>query len=581
LLGLWSLLSGPVQVKEFRLRDVDLLLEINEQDEANWVMGAESEPEPAEQPETESKGRGGVPVIIEFAEIRNIKLSYRAPEAEPFEASLAAFDITTDEAGYTVLDGKGEVKELPLRLGGKLGPVQALASGTDIGIDLDTGLGNVDLKVDGTVGHLATPSGIDLKVVASSDEVAQILERFAVELPLTGALQVDTAMTSVEAGTRFAVDAKAGEIATTVTATHSDGALRFEAAVPALDKVGKALEIEGLPAEDLTADGLVVIHPQAYQLQGVSLRLGEAEVKLDGTVGQGTDAATELSIRAVGPSLASLSDGLPAIPFKAALNASLAPEQLVLDAIETTFGESDLAGAVDVTMGDKTIINGKLSSQRLDLTPFAADSEEADKEEKPASKAEAGKQESKYVFVEEPLPFEAINTTDIDFDTDIGRLTLDKIVLLDVATAVDLKGGDLHFKNRFAGPEGGSSASDIGLTSAGESAELDVNVNMRDLRLNLLSGDIKDPSLVPPIGITLDFKSTGGTPRALASSASGRILVTQGEGQIENNLLAAVSGDVFAQLVSALNLSLLKTHPLSKSTTSASFRFSVTVPASA
>ena len=152
--------------------------------------------------------------------------------------------------------------------------MQALVSGTDIGIDLDTGLGNVDLKVDGTVGHLATPSGIDLKVVASSDEVAQILKRFAVELPLTGALQVDTAMTSVEAGTRFAVDAKAGEIATTVTATHSDGALRFEAAVPALDKVGKALEIEGLPAEDLTADGLVVIHPQAYQLQGVSRPVG-------------------------------------------------------------------------------------------------------------------------------------------------------------------------------------------------------------------------------------------------------------------------------------------------------------------
>jgi len=187
-LGLWSLLSGPVHVKEFRLRDVDLLLEINEQDEANWVMGAESEPDPAEQPETESKGRGGVPVIIEFAEIRNIKLSYRAPEAEPFEASLAAFDITTDEAGYTILDGKGEVKELPLRLGGKLGPAQALASGTGIGIDLNTGLGNVDVKVDGSVGDLATPAGIDLKVVVGSDEVAQILEHFAVELPLTGTL---------------------------------------------------------------------------------------------------------------------------------------------------------------------------------------------------------------------------------------------------------------------------------------------------------------------------------------------------------------------------------------------------------
>ena len=239
-----------------------------------------------------------------------------------------------------------------------------------------------------------------------------------------------------------------------------------------------------------------------------------------------------MSIRASGPSLASLSDGLPAIPFQVSLNASLAPEQLVLDAIDTTFGESDLTGAIDITMGGKTAVSGKLSSKRLDLTPFAAGGEEAD-EEKSAPKAEENKAQSQYVFVEEPLPLEALNTTDIDFDADIGRLTLNKIVLLDVSTAVDLKGGDLHFKNRFAGPEGGSSASDIALTSAGKSAELDVDVNMRDLRLNLLSGDIKDLSLVPPIGITLDIKSSGGTPRALASSASGRVLVTQGKGQIE------------------------------------------------
>ena len=127
-LGLWSLLSGPVRVREFRLRDVDLLLETNEQDEANWEMAGKPEPEPAEQPEVEDEAGAEVPVIIEFAEIRNIQLSYRAPEAEPFVASLAALDITTDEAGYTVLDGRGEVKALPLRLGGKLGHAQALVS---------------------------------------------------------------------------------------------------------------------------------------------------------------------------------------------------------------------------------------------------------------------------------------------------------------------------------------------------------------------------------------------------------------------------------------------------------------------
>ena len=78
-LGLWSLFSGPVRVKAFRLHDVGVLLETNEQDEANWIMGAETEPEPAEQPETEDDAGVGVPVIVEFAGIRNVKLSYRAP----------------------------------------------------------------------------------------------------------------------------------------------------------------------------------------------------------------------------------------------------------------------------------------------------------------------------------------------------------------------------------------------------------------------------------------------------------------------------------------------------------------------
>jgi uncharacterized protein involved in outer membrane biogenesis len=552
-LDLWSLLSPPVRVKAFRLRDVDVLLETNGEDEANWVFGAGTEPEPAEQPESGEAAAARVPVIIEFAEIRNARLRYQAPQAEPVVASLATLDITTDDSGYTVLAGEGEVKELPLRLDGKLGPEQALVSGTDIGVDMSARLGNLSVGVDGTLGDIATPSGIDLTLLASSDDVRQTLEDFAVKLPLTGALQVDTRVTSVQTGTRFAIDAKVGEIAATATATHIGSAVDFEAAVPALDRVGEALEIQGLPAEELTVDGLVVVDPQAYQIQGVTIGLGEAEFKLDGALGQGTDAATELSLRADGPSLAALSAGLPEIAFKASLSASLTPEQLTFDAIEANFGESDLAGAIEVTMGEKTAIAGKLTSQRLDLTPFAGGGEDGEPEEKAESKQEEDAAESQYVFTEEPLPFEALQRSDVDFDVDIARLTINKLVLLDMTTAVDLKDGKLRLKNRFAGPQGGTSASDIALTSAGESADLAAKVNMRDLHLNLISGDIEDKSLVPPLGVTVDINSSGGSARALASSANGRVLVTKGQGQIENNLVGAVSGDIFAQLFQALN----------------------------
>jgi len=551
-LGFWSLFSGPVRVKELRLRDVDVLLETNEQGQGNWAMGAPGEAETDEQPDSEAEGRGSVPVIIELAELRNIKVRSLAPEAEPFVASLEALNIVTDPEQYTVIEGKGTVDELPLRLAGKLGPAQALASGKGIGIDLSTGLGNLDLEVDGTIGDLPKASGIDVKAVASSDDVAKILEHFKLDLPLSGALNIQTAATSAEPGTRVAVDAKVGEIAATATATRQDDTVAFQAAVPALDKVGEALAIEGLPAQDLAVDGRVVLAAGATQLQGVTARLGEAEIKLDGSLGKDTNAA-QFSIKANGPSLAGLSPTLPEIPFKVALNAKVAPEHLVLDSIDTTFGESDLAGSLDVAMGDKTAVSGKFKSERLDLTPFAAGGEEADQEEKAKPEAEKGKSESKYVFVEEPLPFEELNKTDIDINADIGRFTLDNIVLVDISTVMNLKDGNLQFKNRLRGPDGGKSASEISLATADKSAKLDMKVNMRDLRVNLISGDVKEPSLIPPIGVTVDIKASGGSPRALASSANGRVLVTQGKGQMENDLLAKVSGDIAAQLFSALN----------------------------
>jgi len=556
-LGFWSLLSGPVRVEAFRLRDVDILLEQNEQGEANWVMGRPGEPQPAEQPDSEPVGADKAPVIIELAELRNIKLNYRAPGAEPFVASLAALDISADEAQYTVVDGKGEVDELPLRLAGRLGPAQALATGTGIGIDLNAGLGNVDLKVDGSMGDPATAAGLDLKAVASSDDIAQILKHLAVELPLSGPVRVETALTGVAHGIRVAVGARAGNMTATLTATRQEDAVSFEASVPALDKLGETLAIQGLPAQDLAVDGRVVSAPKVYQLQGVTARLGKAEFKLDGSIGRDTDAAAEISVSGNGPSLAALSAGLPAIPFKAAMTASLAPEHLVLDAIKTTFGDSDLSGTLDLAMGDRTAVSGRFKSQRLDLTPFAGGGAEAAEKEKPAEtaspKAKQDEPESKYVFVEAPLPFDELNKMDIDVDADIARLTLDKLVMLDVSTAVDLKDGNLRFKNRFHGPEGGKSISDIALTNTGKSAGLDVKVNMRDLRVNLRSGDVEDPSLIPPVGITLEFKSTGRSPRALAASTNGRVLLTEGKGQIQNDLVGKVSGDVFAQLFTALN----------------------------
>ncbi|MGD8842869.1 MAG: hypothetical protein PVJ83_05280, partial [Gammaproteobacteria bacterium] len=216
------------------------MLETNEEGDANWIMGAAEEPAEAEPAATASEGAGSVPVIIEFAELRNIKLRYLAPGAAPFVASLDSLDISTGEEQYTVLDGKGEIDQLPLRLAGRLGPMRALEKGTGIGIDLRT--------------------------VATSDDVAKILKRFQLDLPLSGALRIETALASVDAGMQVTVDASAGEISGNVAATRQEDRIRFKAAVPALDKVGKTFQVAGLPAQDLAVDGLVVLSSPTIRL---------------------------------------------------------------------------------------------------------------------------------------------------------------------------------------------------------------------------------------------------------------------------------------------------------------------------
>ena len=445
--GLWSLLSGPVQIGNFRLRDVDVLLETNEQEEGNWALGgdAATETETAEQSDSGSSASAGLPVIIEFAEVRNIKVTYRAPEAETLVALLASLDISTDDENYTIIDASAQLRDEPLKLVAKLGPEQALASGSDIEVALAPTFGKYSIKADGTL-----------------------------------------------------------------TAEKED-----------------------------------------YLLQGWTIQFKDSETHFDGRVGRGPDADIELSIKTAGPSLASLDPGLPTIPFQAALIARLVTEHLSLDSIDATFGESDLSGAIKARLGGKTSLEGHLQSKRLDLTPFAAD--EGGAKKKPAPKSAKGQPKSKYVFVDEPLPFEILNSIDLDIESNIGRLIFQDITLLDLATRVELEDGNLHFTNKVTGPDGGRSVSDITLTTSGQSSKLVMDVRMRDMRINLLSGATAKPSQIPPVKVTLDVKSTGRSPRALAASATGRLLVTQGKGKIENDLVGKVSGDIGAQLFSALN----------------------------
>jgi len=451
--GLWSLVSGPIRVHSLRLKGVDVLLEKNREEQGNWELdGADrGTQEPAAEPDSPGAGSDGLPVFVEFAEIGNIKLTYKEPDAEPMTATLASLDIKADDATYMDISASGEVTDQPVQLVARLGPEQALAQGHRIEMDLEPIYGDYSIKANGTLDALA----------------------------------------------------------------------------------------------------------DAFMLHGWTVQYKDTETQLEGEVARSPDADTSFTLKTTGPSLASLEPTLPDIAFKAALKAEITPEQIVLDAIDISVGESDLSGTVQVRLGEKTAVKGELTSKLVDLTPFVGDGEQAGTEgdENTATeKADTKRKKSRYVFAEEPLQLEMLNSVDVDLQTTVNKLVAADGYLRDIVSRVELKDGDLHVANRFSEDGPGRSVNDIKVsTSGGETVRLDLRVKVRDFRVNLLSGEGAGRDTLPPMDITVDLQTAGKSPRALAAASNGRVLVTFGKGKVESGVAGKISGDIIAELFSALN----------------------------
>ncbi len=160
--GLWSLLFGPLEVREFRLRDTSALLETNAEGAANWEMDA-AEP----KPEAASKSADAeLPVIIDIAEIRNVTLTYRQPESEAGVVDIAELTIEPNAANNLGLAGNGSVLGLAFALTGDVGSIEALQALDAVSYNVKGNLGSLDYRIDGQTAEPKTFDGTTLKALS-------------------------------------------------------------------------------------------------------------------------------------------------------------------------------------------------------------------------------------------------------------------------------------------------------------------------------------------------------------------------------------------------------------------------------
>ena len=546
-IGLWSLVSGPIDVRSFELSEVAVLLEKDRDGNGNWELGGAAAPEAGETslgPKTAK-----VPLVIEHGKLDAVQLIYREPGKPDRVALLETMSIEIGTNGLIALSGKGKLDEYPTTLAGELGPLHGLVAGRDIRLTLQAAIGNLRLEAKGSIGRLEPLDGADLALKIENPDLGAMLKKLHLPVFATGALDVDARLKDAGELNRLDVDAKLGEITARVNGTLRTlglpGAdLKFEALVADLARLAANFGVKDLPAGALNASGRVVSTRTEITLDAINAAYAGAKARADGTIRVNRDPSAAVRFQVAAESLARLRPGLPEIPFSLNGNYAGARGKAELRNLKGRIGESEISGRVSLVRAGKGRIDAELASPSLDLTPFAAGAGDKPVKEEP----------KKFVFNEEPLPLDALKGPDAKVHVAIAELKFAAGVLKDVDGVLVISGGRLTMDGRAKDTIEGSLDGAIDLAAAREgAADVNAKVRIRNLRTGLGAGKALEPSQGPPTSVEMSLTAKGGSARQMASSANGRLLLTQGAGKVERGLIGMVGGDLLNELAGKLN----------------------------
>jgi uncharacterized protein involved in outer membrane biogenesis len=568
-IGLWSLVSGPVDVRSLELGDVSVLLETGKDGKGNWVLGKGTKPE-EEQRGADSLDPGvtEVPAVIRKGNLSNVRITYRATGKPNRVALLETLTIAPGTAGLLAISGKGQVGRYATTLTGELGPLDALFAGRNIRMALEAGVEKLRLDVKGGLGRLKPLDGADLTLKIEHPDVGTMLENLRLPVVATGPLNVDARLKDKGELTQVDVDAKLGDNAANVNGTlrtlglpGSD--LRFSASVADAARLASAFDVTGVPAEALEVSGHVVSSRKEIKLDGVDAKFAGAEAKADGSIRAGRDRGAALTFTVNAESLARLREGLPAIPFRASASYTGSRDTQELRDLKAAVGKSEISGSATLRLKDPKGVEAELVSPSLDLTPFATKEKgkEKGKEQaaegappaasaKPAVKAP----KKKFVFDETPLPLDKLKDANVKLHVVVTELALEAGLLKDVDGTLSVDNGQLTLEWRASGGYEGSFGGTVKLQPAGDgSADLSVEASLKGVRAGLAAAEGVDPHEVPPMSVDVTLQARGASPRQMAAGANGTVLVAIGPGKVKSGLVGMLGGGILGQLASKLN----------------------------
>jgi len=215
--------------------------------------------------------------------------------------------------------------------------------------------------------------------------------------------------------------------------------------------------------------------------------------------------------------------------------------------------QSDLSGQLVVEIAERPHLSGKVTSNILNLNDFtkatAPDVHSAAQRNKSAGRH--GR-----IFPNEPLPVQTLRALDIDLTLQAGKLITGDLLFSDIAAELHLDDGRLSLKPFHTGLAGGDVDGEASLDATGKVPAAALNLAARQVEL----GKLTDRKTISggKSDLKVNLKGRGESVRALMATINGETTLSVGEGKIQNKAMNWAVGDLFSQVMSALN-------PLAKS----------------
>jgi uncharacterized protein involved in outer membrane biogenesis len=440
------------------------------------------------------------------------------------------------------------------------------------GLDLSAGSAELaKVKVRGGVGDLSSWEGIDLRIKAQGNNVAELEQIIGRPLPLEGPYAFAGHLVS-PTSKLWRVDGLDLDLGKTKLKGHLD--LDLAGGEPRLYVVAfsPALNLEPLKDDGNGVLGLLKKSPDLGPL-AVAARLARsggrwAAEALD--LQAGADSLVAIVVRGTIQSLGDLR-GLDmevrcqgneveklvklmgkevAVTGPFTLSGRVLdpePEVYEIQDLSAALAESDLEGSLRVNLASKRPeVTADLSSRRLDLRPLFA-------EEGAAPPPPAGGKEER-VFSTEPLPFDWLTRADGSLKLRAGVLLVPRFAVESLDFDAVLRDGAFEAKPVTFGVGGGTGEGYLAIHNQGQGAAVTAAARLKDVEVGPMLDLLRyERNLEGSLDVDMKLSGSGDSPAALMGGLNGQVHLAMGNGKIAMKYLRALDSDLQATLLRLIN----------------------------